>query len=49
MDTTVKSVASGGHEAKPTILLKSFSGESWYKISFDSQTCSCPQFTTARG
>jgi hypothetical protein len=48
MDTSVKSAESGRDQANPTILLKSFSGESWYKISLDKRTCSCPQFITAR-
>jgi hypothetical protein len=48
MDTPVKSAESGSHHANTTILLKSFSGDSWYKICLDKRTCSCPQFITAR-
>jgi hypothetical protein len=48
MDTTVKSGASGTDQTNTTILLKSFGGESWYKISLDRQTCSCPQFITSQ-
>jgi hypothetical protein len=48
METPVKSAESGSHRANTTILVKSFSGESWYKISLGNRTCSCPQFVTAR-
>src|SRR5437016_4168310 len=48
MDTPVKSAGSGSDHANTTILLRSFRGENWYKISLDKRTCSCPQFVTAR-
>jgi hypothetical protein len=48
METPVKSAESGSHRANTTILVKSFSGESWYKISLGNRTCSCPEFATAR-
>jgi hypothetical protein len=48
METTAKSAGAGRDQANTAILVKSFSGESWYKISLDKQTCSCPQFITAR-
>src|SRR5436190_22049642 len=48
MNTPVKSAESGSHHPNTTILLKSFSGESRYKISLDQRTCSCPQFVAAR-
>jgi hypothetical protein len=48
METPVKSAESGSHRASTTILVRSFSGESWYKISLDKRTCSCPQFIAAR-
>src|SRR5438045_3126246 len=47
MDTPAKSEGSRRDQANATILLKSFSGESWYKISLDKRTCSCPQFVAA--
>jgi hypothetical protein len=48
MDTPVKSAGSRSGQADTTILLKSFSGENWYKISLDKRTCSCPQFITSQ-
>jgi hypothetical protein len=46
MDTTAKSAGSGRDQANTAILLKSFSGESWYRISLGNRTCSCSQFVT---